>query len=231
MRWATTMAAAIVVAGMAAGDRAQAAPEPRTLADGKTWTYDAEAGRDIMRTCAACHGEFGQGGGGGVYPRLSGLHPEYLAEQLRAFKSRARENIPMIPYANERELPEKDVLDVSYYLASITPPNHPPADDVAMDAFERLTLAKQAVQIPRQPGDVAKGQRLYDADCMECHARDGRGRVKKPPLAQQYVPYLRTQVALFLAGQRKHDDIDELMRPKSATDWDDLWAYVSTLDD
>ena len=225
------VAAVMVVAGLNGAAWAQKTPDPRQLPNGKTWTFDADAGRDIMRTCAACHGEFGQGGGGGVYPRISGLHPEYIAEQLRAFKSRERENIPMIPYANERELPEKDVLDVSYYLASITPPKHPPADDVPMDAFERLTLARQAVQIPRQPGDVAQGQKLFNADCMECHARDGQGRVKKPPLAQQYPPYLRSQIDLFLAGGRKHDDVDELMRPKSAKDWDDLWAYVSTLDD
>lgn len=225
------MATAIVVAGLNGTAWAQPAPEPRPLPNGKTWTYDAEAGRDIMRTCAACHGEFGEGGGGGVYPRISGLHPDYIAEQLRAFKSRSRENIPMIPYANDRELPEKDVLDVSYYLAAITPPRHPPADDVAMDAFERLKLAKQAVQIPRQPGDAEAGKALYNADCMECHARDGQGRVKKPPLAQQHMPYLRAQIGLFLSGQRKHDDVDELMRGKSAADWDNLWAHVSTLDD
>jgi len=225
------MVTIVVATGLVCTAWAQKAPEPRQLPNGKTWTYDADAGRDIMRTCAACHGEFGGGGGGGVYPRISGMHPDYIAEQLRAFKSRVRENIPMIPYANDRELPEKDVLDVSYYLAAITPPKHPPSDDVTMDAFERLTLAKQAVQISRQPGDIAAGQKLYDADCMECHARDGLGRVKKPPLAQQHVPYLRTQITLFLTGQRQHEDVDELMRPKSAKDWDNLWAYVSTLDD
>ena len=227
---ATIVMAAALTGAATAAAWGQKAPEPRQLPNGKTWSHDADAGRDIMRTCAACHGEFG-GGGGGVYPRISGMHPDYIAEQLRAFKSRTRENIPMIPYANERELPEKDVLDVSYYLAAITPPKHPPSDQVAMDAFERLTLAKQAVQISRQPGDVAAGRTLYNADCMECHARDGLGRVKKPPLAQQHIPYLRTQITLFLGGQRQHDDVDELMRPKSAKDWDNLWAYVSTLDD
>jgi len=225
------IAAILLISGLHGAAWAQKTPDPRTLPNGKTWTYDADSGHDIMRTCAACHGEFGEGGGGGVYPRISGLHPDYLAEQLRAFKSRARENIPMIPYANERELPEKDVLDVAYYLASITPPKHPPSDDVPMDAFQRLILAKQAVQIPRQPGDIQTGQKLYNADCMECHARDGQGRVKKPPLAQQHPIYLRTQIALMLSDRRKHDDVDELMRAKSPKDWDDLWAYVSTLDD
>ena len=210
---------------------AQENPPPVTLPNGKTWTYDAEQGREILRTWAACHGEFGEGGGGGVYPRISGMHPEYLAEQLRAFKSRARENIPMIPYANERELPEKDVLDVSYYLAGIKPPKHPPSDDTPMDAFERLKLAKQAVQIPREPGDAAAGKKLFEADCMECHGRDGQGRVKKPPVAQQHMKYLKEQINLFLKGLRKHDDVDELIRPKTEQDWQNIWAYVSILDD
>ncbi|MEW5727858.1 MAG: c-type cytochrome [Pseudomonadota bacterium] len=202
------------------------------LPDGKKWVYDPDNGRDIMRTCAACHGEFGEGGGGGVYPRISGMHPEYLAEQLRAFKSRERENIPMIPYANDRELPEKDVLDVSQYLSEITPPRHPPSDDVEMDAFKRLLLAKQAVQIPREPGDLAKGKELYEKfECYTCHGRQGEGRVKKPPVAQQHMKYLRAQIDLFLTGKRKHEDVDELMRPLSPEDWNNLWAHVSTLDD
>lgn len=222
---------AAVMVGMSAAAAAQQVPTNVVLPNGKTWAFDADSGREIMRTCGACHGEFGEGGGGGVYPRISGLHPEYIAEQLRAFKSRVRENIPMIPYANDRELPEKDVLDVSYYLATIKPPKHPPSDDTAMDAFERLKLAKQAVQVPREPGDIVAGKTLFDADCMECHGRDGQGRVKKPPLAQQHMKYLTAQVVLFLKGQRKHEDVDELMRPKAAQDWGDLWAYVSTLDD
>lgn len=222
---------AVMLVGISATAFAQDMPAPVTLSNGKTWTFDADQGREIMRTCAACHGEFGEGGGGGVYPRVSGLHPDYIAEQLRAFKSRARENIPMIPYANDRELPEKDVLDVAHYLAGIKPPKHPPSDDTPMDAFERLKLAKQAVQIPREAGDIEAGKKLFQADCLECHGRDGQGRVKKPALAQQHIKYLKAQIELFLKGQRKHEDIDELMRPKSAADWTNLWAYVSTLDD
>jgi cytochrome c553 len=218
---------------LAAGSVAaqQAAPAPVLLPNGKAWVFDPDNGREIMRTCAACHGEFGEGGGGGVYPRISGMHPDYLADQLRGFKSRTRENIPMYPYANDRELPEKDVLDVSHYLAPIKPPKHPPSDDVKMDAFERLKLARQAVQIPREPGDQAKGKALFEADCMECHARDGQGRVKKPPLAQQHMKYLKAQIVLFLNGQRKHEDVDELIRPKSDQDWQNIWAHISVLDD
>ncbi|MGE5547131.1 MAG: c-type cytochrome [Solirubrobacterales bacterium] len=203
----------------------------QTLPNGKPWVYDPDAAKDIMRTCAACHGEFGEGGGGGVYPRLAGLNADYLAEQLRRFKSRERENIPMIPYATERELPEKDVLDVSKYLSETKLSNHPPSDDVKMDAFQRLQLAKQSVQIPREPGDIDKGGAIFQEECASCHGKQGQGRVKKPPLAGQYMRYLRAQIGHFLEGKRKHDDVEELMRPKTAEQWNDLWAYVSTLDD
>ncbi len=206
-------------------------PAPVQLPNGKTWTFDPENAKDIMRTCAACHGEFGGGGGGGVYPRISGMNPDYLIEQLRAFKSRERENIPMIPYANDRELPDSDVLDVAHYLATIKPPKHPPSDDVVMDAYERLKLAKQAVQIPREPGDAEAGKKIYDANCMECHGREGQGRVKKPPLAQQHMRYLKEQITLFLTDRRKHEDTEELMRGKTPEEWNNLWAYISTLDD
>ena len=39
--------------------------------------------------------------------------------QLRNFKERKRVNIPMLPYTNERELPEDDLVSVAAYLASI----------------------------------------------------------------------------------------------------------------
>ena len=43
---------------------ADAQPEP-----------DLELGEEINEVCASCHGEFGQGGKGGEYPRLAGLPP------------------------------------------------------------------------------------------------------------------------------------------------------------
>ncbi|MBI5162459.1 MAG: c-type cytochrome, partial [Magnetospirillum sp.] len=201
------------------------------LPNGKPWVYDPETAKDIMRTCAACHGEFGEGGGGGVYPRLAGLNAEYLADQLRRFKSRERENIPMVPYATDRELPEKEVLDIARFLADAKVAKYPPPPEVAMDAYQRLKATKLTVQIPREPGDVEAGKALWDSGCLECHGRQGQGRGKKPMLAGQHMAYLKTQIALILAGRRKHEDIDELMRGKSEDDWQNLWAYVSILDD
>jgi len=78
---------------------------------------DLELGEEINEVCASCHGEFGQGGKGGQYPRLAGLPENYLAEQLLRFRKRERINIPMLPYTEERELPDEDLLAVSAYLS------------------------------------------------------------------------------------------------------------------
>lgn len=224
---AALVAVAVAVAATASAQtkKAPVAPPPEP----PPYKYDEAAARDINRVCAACHGEFGEGGGGGVYPRLAGLNQDYLAEQVRKFKSRQRENIPMIPFANERELSDRDVLDITRYLSGITLSTRPPAEDEPMDAHTRLMKMKQVVQIAREPGDAVAGKAVYDADCAACHGANGQGRVRKPPLALQHIRYLRTQVELFLAGKRPHDDIDELFRNKSPEHWNNLFAAISIM--
>ncbi|MGE5505240.1 MAG: c-type cytochrome, partial [Actinomycetota bacterium] len=222
-------AALVLAAALAAAAQARAAEEP-IMVGGKPWVYSREDAADIMRACAACHGEAGAGGGGGHYPRLAGFDRDYLAEQLRKFKSRQRENIPMIPFATERELPERDVLAISRYLSEITIDTKPPKD-MPTDGYARLQAMKKVLQIPREAGDVAAGGQVYSRDCAACHGKRGEGRLRKPPLAGQHVPYLRTQIDNFLSAKRGHDDVERIMRPLAPQDWNNLWAYVTALGD
>lgn len=207
-----------------------AAAEETVTVNGKPWVYDPYEAADIMRTCASCHGENGAGGGGGVYPRLAGLNPDYLAEQLRKFKSHERENIPMIPYATERELPEGDVLTITRYLSELKVTTKLP-DNLPADGFARLEAMKKVLHIPQEAGDTTAGRTLYEADCAACHGPDGQGRLRKPPLAGQHIKYLRTQIDNFVGGKRPHPDVDKIMRPRRPADWDNVWAYVTSLQD
>lgn len=191
--------------------------------------FDEQNAKDIMRTCAPCHGEFGNGGAG--YPRVAGFNAEYLADQLRAFKSRKRENIPMIPFTTERELPEKDIVDVTRYLATIKVENRLPEIAGPIDGRERLMQAKKVVQIPRWDGDLEAGKKLYGEACAECHGNKGQGRVKKPPLAGQYSEYLADQIKSFQRGQREHEETEPPMSQLKRRDVDDILAYLSILDD
>ena len=107
-------------------------------AEGETPAIDLELGEEINETCAGCHGEYGQGSIDGEYPRLAGLTAEYIARQLRNFKQRERINIPMLPYTNERELPEGDLVSIAAYLASIQLPTKlPPINEAEFDALKR----------------------------------------------------------------------------------------------
>ncbi len=220
------LAVAAIGGTIVASDGDGAAADPLII-KGKPYVYDAENAQEVMRTCAGCHGEAGAGGGGGVYPRLGGLDADYLAEQIRLFKSRQRENIPMIPFAVDRELSERDVLDISRYLSEIKLETTPPAD-MPTDGFARLQVMKRVLQIPQEPGDTGAGKAFFAEDCGPCHGRNGEGRGKKPPLAGQHITYLKAQLQSFLAGRRSHQDLD-LMRAKSTADWTNLWAYLSTI--
>jgi len=100
---------------------------------------DLELGEEINETCAGCHGEYGQGSIDGEYPRLAGLTAEYIARQLRNFKQRERINIPMLPYTNDRELPEEDLVSIAAYLASIQLPT---ADKITADQRSRVRCAQ-----------------------------------------------------------------------------------------
>ncbi len=221
--------------------------------------FDVELAKEINMTCAGCHGEFGQGVADGTYPRLAGLDADYLARQMRLFKSRERLNIPMFPYATERELPEEDVLVISRYLASIELIDSlPPIDPKTYDPLERLKLARKVFAIPRFEGNVERGEKFYNKECASCHGRDGLGKRKKshdtmshgkeegggespgkkavivyPRLAGQHSRYLLRQIKMIAAGKRFHDEEGDaaLFAAFSSAQIKDVLAYLSLLDD
>jgi cytochrome c553 len=197
---------------------------------------DLDLGEEINETCAGCHGEYGQGSVDGEYPRLAGLTSTYIARQLRLFKQRKRINIPMLPYTNDRELPEADLVSVAAYLASIRLPTKlPPINEAEFDALKRLQASKQVVNIAAYPGDVEAGRKFYKKECASCHGKDGYGDDKHdvPQLAGQYSLYLNRQVENIRVGERLHDDPDDagLFREYSDPEINNILAYLATLDD
>lgn len=198
---------------------------------------DLELAEEINMTCVPCHGRQGQGTGDGIYPRLAGLDKTYLARQIGHFKSRARTNIPMMPYATDRELPDEDVRTITTYLAAIELQTRlAKADDnETVDALARLKDAKAILNIPLYPGDVPRGQVLFEKECAACHGRDGYGdKIRTiPQLAGQHSLYLKRQIDDFRKAARPHDQPAdaEIFKAFSDAEIGDLLAYVSTLDD
>ncbi len=193
---------------------------------------EKDRGKEINSTCAGCHGEFGQGGSKGEYPRIGGQRASYIADQLKAFRARKRVNIPMYPYTQERELPDEDIKDVAAYLASIELPTKWPEFKDTDDALTRLTLTEKVMIIPRAPGNVAHGEALYQQKkCANCHGAAGLGRGVYPRLVGQYTSYLKRQMDKFVKGERPHDDeeIGGVLNTLKEEELQDILAHLTAL--
>lgn len=73
------------------------------------------AGKDKSQTCAACHGEDGNGTNT-QYPRLAGQHESYLYHALKAYKSGGRQNAVMAGMVSS--LSDQDMQDLAAYYAA-----------------------------------------------------------------------------------------------------------------
>ncbi len=201
--------------------------------------YDLENGEEINEVCAGCHGEYGEGGKQGEYPRLAGMPVAFIARQLHLFRDRKRPNMAMIEYVDHRQMPDQDIKDIAQYLAGIKLKTKlPPIDETApgFDAYARLLESKKLMQIPRAKGDIEKGRKIYKKECDSCHGKEGWGDQKKavPMVAGQYSDYLVCQFQKFLTKIRIHDPDDpddELLSEFTEQEITDILAYMSIMDD
>jgi cytochrome c553 len=204
-----------------------------------SFEYDPGFGEEINETCAGCHGEFGEGGKEGEYPRIAGMPAKFLAEQLELFRERIRPNIAMVEFVDHRQMPDEDIFQISTYLERIKLKTRlPPVDETApdFDAYARLLESKKLMQIPRAPGDITRGQQLYKKECAICHGKDGYGDFKKavPLLAGQYTNYLWRQVKKLREKIRIHDPDspeEELLDDFTDEELKDIFAWLSIADD
>jgi len=201
--------------------------------------YDEYNGEEINEVCAGCHGEFGQGGSDGEYPRLAGMPADFIARQLHLFRDRKRPNMAMIEYVDERQMPDADIQDIAIFLSRITLKTKlPPVNenDPGFDAYARLLESKKMMQIPRAEGDQERGRRLYRKECASCHGKLGEGDQEKavPMLTGQYTEYLWRQVEKYRNKIRIHDPEapeDLLLQAFSDIELRDIFSYLSVMDD
>jgi cytochrome c553 len=192
---------------------------------------DLDKGKEINGTCAACHGEHGEGGKKGEYPRIAGQQVKYIESQLKNFRSRTRVNIPMFPYTQERELSDEDIKDIAAYIAGIELPTKMPTYTGDEDALTKLRMAEKVMIIPRAEGDLENGGRIYQKQCAACHAKSGKGRGMFPMLVGQYTSYLKRQVDLYLKGDRPHDEEGMVGRLNDLKEDEirDILAYLTSI--
>lgn len=149
---------------------------------------DVQPLQERLQLCAGCHNPDGNS----VVPenpKLSGLDTDYLARQLRDFKSGKRQSVVMstiIPMVHEKEFKAL----AAFYSGQ------KPAPGVTADA----KLA-------------AQGKEIYDEGiigsavpaCSGCHNDDGSGTDKYPRVAGQNSAYVVQQLLNFKTGARTND--------------------------
>lgn len=189
---------------------------PFMLLPGLSQAADLANGKALNKNCALCHGTHGQGASGKLSPRLAGLPKEYLIKALEDYRSGKRQNYMMMKTAALDTISDKDIEDVSAYLAAIELKQDP------------------AFDIKQPTGDPEEGKDIFKGDCKSCHGRDGFGKPKKgaPPLAGQHHEYLFQSFKMFQGKLRHHDnDIeDETFSDLSDKDLTNITAYIATLD-
>lgn len=150
---------------------------------------DAAAGAEKAKACAACHGPDGNSAIP-MYPSLAGQVPGYVAKQLVAFKTGARESAVMKGMADP--LSEQEMAD--------------------MDAYYAKQTAKPGSVTDAERDLATDGQKLYRGGyvpfqisaCMSCHGPSGHGVPPQyPRVAGQSRSYMEAELLKFKSGKRK----------------------------
>lgn len=184
-----------------------------------TGERDLANGAELYKKCALCHGQYGQGTAGGLYPRLAGMPEHYILSQMKKYVDGSRSDAfstAMLEVGGMKYMSDKDARDLAAFLAAID-----------LDKYYPTELPK-----PKN-GDPKNGKELYKDDCKDCHGRKGQGKKKKesPPLAGQYTEYLMRETDAFKAKERYHDNDpeDETFDDYTRAQLEDIFAYVATL--
>jgi cytochrome c553 len=140
-------------------------------------------------TCGTCHGPTGASEQP-KYPRLAGQNANYLAAQMKAFRSQTRGDADAIGY----------MWGMSATL-----------EDGTIDALAQYYASQKAGA--GRPGDaalVAKGRQIYEKGveavgvpaCGACHGPDAHGMGDFPRLAGQHSQYVLKQLGSFQSNMR-----------------------------
>ena len=146
------------------------------LLAGAALAQDAAAGRKVANVCRSCHGVDGITVVP-IAPSIGGEPAAYLAEQLHAFKSGAREHEMMSVVA--AGLDEQQIADVTAWYAT-----------------------QKVKAVPPAGFDAAAAPEV----CAGCHGADGIAVIPEAPnIAGENTIYLDTQLKAFRSGKRAND--------------------------
>jgi cytochrome c553 len=175
-------------------------------------TGNAQRAVNAYRICHGCHKAGGLGTPDGTYPRLAGQHDTYLIKQMVDVRNGSRDNAKMYPFVSTHAVTTQDIADLAAYLSTLpAPPDNASGDGKAL----------------------ARGEALYQKDCVACHGVQGQGIADRffPRVAGQHYPYLKKELAGIRDGQRRnaHPRMGKIVKAYSDDDVAAVADYMSRL--
>jgi cytochrome c553 len=147
-------------------------------------------GATLAQRCAICHGP--QGVSDANSPNLAGQFAAVTYKELVDFKTGARVNVVMSPFA--ANLSNQDMLDIAGYYAFLP--------RVPSNKLDPAMVPPPIVTIGAPMRNIAP--------CGSCHG-DIDNKAGSPWLGGQSAVYIKAQLQAFAAGTRRND-ISQQMR-------------------
>ena len=143
-----------------------------------------------ITVCGSCHGPEGNNTQP-KFPRLAGQNSNYLAAQLKAFRSQARGDPDAISYmwGMAAEVDDDTIAALAAYYAAQKPEPSLGGDAAAIARGREIY----------QNGIAAEGVPA----CSSCHGADAHGTQEYPRLAGQHAQYVLKQLGSFQSNMRK----------------------------
>ncbi len=156
---------------------------------------DPESGKQLVATCAACHGADGNSLAG-IWPSLAGQNYKYLLKQLRLVKSGEREIVEMIGQLDN--LSDQDLKDISSFYSSQN-------NRIGQVEKDKLELGRKLYY----SGNLDKGVPA----CTACHSPRGLGNAPAayPLLSGQQPDYVAKALRDYRSGERQNEDPSKIM--------------------
>ncbi len=156
---------------------------------------DPESGKQLVATCAACHGADGNSLAG-IWPSLAGQNYKYLLKQLRLIKSGEREIVEMIGQLDN--LSDQDLKDISSFYSSQN-------NRIGQVEKDKLELGRKLYY----SGNLDKGVPA----CTACHSPRGLGNAPAayPLLSGQQPDYVAKALRDYRSGERQNEDPSKIM--------------------
>ena len=154
--------------------------------DAASMAYARQLAIGVCGTCHGTHGNSTQP----KFPRIAGQDADYLARQLRAFRSQTRG--------------DPDALGYMWGMAG-------QLDDTTIDALAKYYSGQRAEPVRKRDSALAtRGREIYEHGiasegvpaCASCHGADAHGTGDYPRLAGQHAQYVLKQLGSFQSNMR-----------------------------